>query len=125
MQYCLDTEELRQILEWKVSGTHVEDANVARLIEEAADWECELGALTYLFCRILESRSEDSGDCRLLIQALISLSEEMRVFIQYCDVDFVKYMLAHSRSSSLTLGGELIELHTNWREFNYDRAVRY
>ena len=95
------------------------------MIENAENWQDELGCLTYLFAMVLEGKGKDGGDCQRLIDLLYQLAERMYIYIQEFDLDFVEFMLRNVRSAGLSLEEELIDLQNRLREFRYEYALRY
>jgi hypothetical protein len=125
VHYCLNREELKQLLDFKTDSVVLESGLLSNRIANAENWQDELCGITYLFSKILEKRLKDGSDCNYLIDVLYSLEEEMWFHVQECDTNFIEYMLRNIRTIGLSLDEELIELQSKIGNHMYERALRY
>ncbi len=125
MNYCLNTSELSQLIDFKAGGSDIEDEELRLRVDYAENWVEQLGALTYLFCHILERRANSGVDCQNLIILLYQLAEQMSIRIQECDSYFIEYMLSNLRHENLSLEEELVGLQNNLSIFAYGQTLRY
>lgn len=125
MHYCLNREELRQLIEFKFSSKEISTDELQIRIGNAESWQDELGALTYLFSLVLERKVHAGEECAGLIGLLYQLVEDMYLYIQECDSTFIDYMLRNVRRASLTLEEELVELQNGMSEYKYAQTLRY
>lgn len=119
MHYCLNREELSQLIEFKARGKDVEVTDLAVWIEASRNWQVELGCLSYLFAQILEKKQHSNQDRSGMICLLYDLVDEMYLRIHECDYDFITYMLRFLHDSNLSLEEQLVELHNDMCEYRY------
>ena len=125
MNHCLAREELNEIIDHIVYGKNMVHEGLKTLFDLAYDWQDQLICLSYLLSMVLEGRSKDGKACWEAIDVVYRLPEELCLFIQEFDMDFVGYMLGHTRNKNLSLEDDLTELQTRFSEHLYDRAIRY
>lgn len=125
MHYCLNKEELRQLIELKANNVDIEDRSLQIWVENAENWQDELGALSYFFSHILERKYRFGENCQNLIEIFYHLEETMFFRLQEFDWKFIEYMLKHLRGDSISLEEELIELQNNISEYKYEQTLRY
>jgi hypothetical protein len=124
-QYCLDVNELRQLLDLKVAKKDIEEDYLSRLIDNAENHVEELSAHTYLLCRILETHAGKQY-CHVLLERFYELPEEMSIWIEELDGRFLGYMLRHQRAvDGSDLEHDLVSIQRRYREYRYDRTIRY
>ncbi len=125
MYYCLNKEELKQLIEYKVDGIDVNNVSLKRRIEDAECWQDNIGGLTYLFSQTIDRKVRNGRDCTTLIETLYRLEEEMAFEVHECDQQFVDYMLRNLRDSTLTLEEEMVEIQSHLRMYDYRRIIRF
>jgi len=125
MHYCLNKEELRQLIELKANNVNIEDRNLQIRVENAENWQDELGALSYFFSHILERKHKCGENCQNLIKTFYHLEEMMFFRLQEFDWKFIEYMLKNLRGNSTSLEEKLIELQNNMSEYRYEHTLRY
>ncbi len=125
MHYCMNKEELRQFLDYQLHHREVSNEELRKWIDQAENWEDELGCLAYLFAEILEKQAKLGVNCQPLIELLYQLPEQMNLSIQEFDSDFVEYLLRNTREPGLSLEEELVRLQNGLRERRYDKTLRY
>jgi hypothetical protein len=125
MYYCLNKDELKQLIEYKAEGANVNDESLKTLIENAECWLDEVGGLTYLFSHVLDKRVRSGQDCAAFIETLYTLEDSMSFQIHECDYEFVDFMLRNLRDDSLTLEEELVELQSHLSRNEYGRVIRF
>jgi len=126
MHYCLNREQLQQLLDLKMAGTPVEDAALRCMIDGAENWQDEVGVHNYLVCLILCSRLRAGRECQRLVERLYELPDEMYLYIQELESGFVEYVLKNLRSTSrCSIEDDLVELQLAWRDYRYDATIRY
>lgn len=125
MHYCLNKEELRQLIDLKVNDVNIENDNLQTWVDSSENWFDELGVFSYLFGHILEKKYKCGDDCQGLIEVFYHLEETMFLSIQEFDFKFIDYMLRNLRGTSISLEDELIELQNNLRAYKYGQTLRY
>ncbi len=120
MHYCLNREELSQLIDFKARGKEVESADLASWIEASHNWEVELGCLNYLLAQILEKKTHDDQDCSGMVCLLYDSLDQMYLRIHECDREFITYMLRFLRESNVSLEEELVRLHNYISEYRYE-----
>jgi hypothetical protein len=125
MHHCLTTQELRQLIDYTIRHSTLDDSQLQAQIEQAMNWQLELSALTYLFSQILCGKTIDGWDCRSLIRVFYRLDEQMDFSIQECNFTFVDYMLRNLRRRSLSLEEELVDFQNRLGEHRYECNLRY
>lgn len=119
MSYCMNKDELRNLITYKLDNVEIDNEEFAIRLENAADWQEELYAVVYLFTHILEKKKQDGEDYIRAIEKLYELETEMFLRIQQCDVEFVDYMLRDLRQRQLTLEEEVIRIQGNLASRQY------
>jgi hypothetical protein len=122
MHYCLNKEQLRQFVDFIANDLSIDDENLRLLVENAANWQDELGCLTYLFAMILERKGKQGEDCERLIGLFYRLTEQMYVDIQEFDYRFIEELLRNIRNKELSLEEELIEIQNHISEYRFKRV---
>lgn len=125
MHYCLNTEELRQLIDYKANNSEIESDELKCWINHAENWYDKLSAFTYLFSHILEKKAKEDYDCHSLIKLLYQIENHMFFTIQEFDSKFINYMLGNLRETSLSLEDELINLQNKISEYKYRQSLRY
>lgn len=125
MHHCLTTQELRQLIDYTIRHSTLDDTQLQAQIEQAMNWQLELSALTYLFSHILCGKTVDGWDCRSLIRVFYRLDEQMDFRIQECNFAFIDYMLRNLRRRSLSLEEELVDFQNHLGEHRYECNLRY
>jgi hypothetical protein len=125
MHYCLNKEELRQLIDLKVNNVNIENDNLRIWVDSSENWLDELGVFSYLFGHILEKKYKCGDDCQSLIEVFYHLEETMFLSVQEFDFKFIDYMLRNLRGTSISLEDELIELQNNLRAYKYGQTLRY
>jgi len=120
MHYCLNREELNQLIDFKAHSKEVELPDLALWIEASRNWEVELGCLNYLFAQILEKKTHEKQDCSGMIDLLYDSPEQMYLRIHECDHEFITYMLRFLREANVSLEEELVKLHSYMCEYKYE-----
>ena len=120
MHYCLNKQELNQLIEFKAHGKEVNARKLAVWIEESHDWNVELGCLNYLFAQILEGKRHRNQDWSHMIPLMYNLVNDMYIRIHECDSEFTTYMLMSMRDSNLSLDEQLIILHNDMCDYRYE-----
>jgi hypothetical protein len=125
MNHCLNRDELRKLIDFKVDDQIVEDESLKVLIENAIYWEDEIFGLNYFFSQILERKNKGGQDCLKLIEFFYALEDEMAFNIQEFDSTFIDYMLRNMRDQTLSLEDDLIRLQNNLSDYKYYGTLRY
>ena len=125
MTYCLNRLELTEIIDHIVNKKTMNDDELKELFESAQYWQDQLICLSYLLSIILERKQKDGENCQKVIDEIYRLPDELFIFIQEFDSDFVDYMLRHTRNSSLSLVDDLVLLQNNMAKHLYDKTIRY
>lgn len=125
MTHCLSKQELTEIIDHIVYKKTMNDDELKTLFECAQCWQDQLICLSYLLSMILEKKQKDGGDRQRVIDKIYRLPDELFLFIQEFDSDFVHYMLRHTRNNSLSLEEDLVLLQNELAEHRYDKAIRY
>lgn len=128
MHHCLSKEELEKLIELKanfIDKLDDEDGYLNLWIDNAENWRDELAGLSYFLSKILEIKLKKGIDCQNLIRLIHDLPDQMWLHLQQFDVEFVQYMLAHVRTSELSLEENLIELQNGLGEHQYGSAFRH
>jgi len=125
MHHCMNKEELQQFLDFKTCGKQVDIDDLEIWIEDANNWQVELGCINYLLGQILLGKKKrNTSTCLSIIDLIYKLEDQLFFRIHECNHDFVSYMLKHTRQSAL-LEEELVRLHTRMREHNHERDLRH
>lgn len=123
MPYCLSTEDICQLIRLY---SHSYPCDIDIRFEEAANWEHELQAHTYLMCRVLEGSDSNNDERQRMLNLFYELPANIYFSIQELDHMFVRYMLQHvRRHTTFTLEEELVDLLVGLSEYRYDSALRY
>ncbi len=117
MPYCLNQQELEQLIDYKLYNRPVDDLTMGR-IELSEAWMEELHGLTYFLTRILEIKAKQKINPQEVIEFVYTLPEKMWLTIQEADMKFVEYMLDRDRSAG-TIDEVLIELQSRLNEHEY------
>lgn len=121
MHYCLNREELTQLIDFEYSGKEVQLDYLRLRIVNSQNWQDELGCMNYLFAQILGRKVKQKfKNCSYLIQFLNDLVDQMYVRIHDCDHSFVNYMTRYVRETDLSLEEELVKLHNYMCEYIYE-----
>jgi hypothetical protein len=119
----MNKEELRQFIDFKTCGKQVDIDDLEIWIEDAHNWEVELGCINYLLGQILEKKRGNTKACLSIIDLIYKLDEQLSLRIHECDYDFVIYMVRNIRRSDSTLEDELVLLHNRICEHIYERNL--
>lgn len=122
MYYCLNKEELIQLIAFRHNNKAIESPDLAKWIEMSCRWEVELGCISYLFAQILEKRmngKQNHSETINLLNAWYDFAEQMYLHIHECDQNLIDYMMGFLRTSNLSIEEELVNLHFNMCEYNY------
>ncbi len=127
MQYCLNVDELNQLIESHRGAVEITDKALLMQLENARQWQTELVCLSFLFARLLERKKNRNVAPDQMIRSLFSLKEEMYLYIQECGAEFVEYMLSYKSFSDLgdSLEDILIDIQNRMSEHRYERTLRY
>jgi hypothetical protein len=122
--HCLSKGELEQLIDLLNSSSPVDDEYLSILIDDAKNWQEELGMLTYFVSQIIENKKA-SCDCIQLIDLIYKIEEQIFVKLQECDSEYIDYMLKNVCDSHLSLEEELVDIQNRLSEYNYERTLRY
>lgn len=96
MFYSVNKDELKHLIEHRMSNSAIPDNSFRPRVEEAYYWQEELGISTYLLCQILDRKVQDgisSGECFSIIRAVYEMKNIMWVNIQELDATFISFMI--------------------------------
>jgi hypothetical protein len=125
MTYCLSKNELEEFLDYKKDNKPITLEGLSSRIENAEQWYGDLTALSYLLSQVIERKLKHGLECDALIELFYKLPTDLWFLVQEIDERFVDYMMCNPRSHNVSLEDDLIELQNNYREFRYDRTIRY
>lgn len=120
MPYCMNREELKQFLDFKISCQPIDNNELVHWITEADCWQDELSCLIYLFAQIIDRKNQEEKPCQKLIEFLYQLPEQMYLTIQEFDSEFIDNMLRHIRDNSLSLEEELVKFQDRISQHQYE-----
>lgn len=125
MYHCLSRNELKCLIESKISNETIEDDELRLWVDNACYWQDEIAAFNYFLSKILERKLKDGHDCMKLIDIFYMLEEEMAFNVQEFSRDFIDYMLRNIRDPNLSLEEDLIRLQDSLSEHSYHGTLRY
>jgi hypothetical protein len=125
MRYCLNREELNQLIDCILDGDPISSENLQSRYDNALNWFDELYGLSYLFAQIIQRRMMNKEQCSEIIDLFYNLDTKCYFTIQECDQLYIEFMLRTVRDASLTLEDELIGVQNNFGDYRYDKALRY
>ena len=125
MPYCMNREELKQFLDFKISCQLIDNNELTHWITAADSWQDELSCLIYLFAQIIDRKNQEEKPCQELIEFLYQLHEQMYLTIQEFDSEFIDNMLRHIRNINLSLEEELVKLQDEISQHQYGKKLRY
>jgi len=125
VHHCMNKEELHQFIDFKNVNKEVDASGLKSWIEDAHNWQVELGCVNYLLSQVLERKAKDGENCLDIIKLVYRLDEQLFLRVQECDRRYVEYMLTHLRQSTSSLEDELVVLHVRMCEHIYEHALRY
>jgi len=124
MIYCLNSNELLLLLEYKIKDRTIDSESLSQLVDNSYNWQDEISVHTYLYCRLAE-RLKYTVDSNEMIDTFYNLPEEMYLIIQELNAQFIRYMLEGIRRKDMSIEEELVELQRSLRNHDYSRALRY
>jgi hypothetical protein len=125
MNPCLTQGELAGLLDYKLRNNPIEEEILASRVALAENWTESLGAFTYLLSRILESRADEGIDCIEIVNCFYNLPDNMYLFIQELDFDFVSCMVRLVRNPALSIEDEIIQIQEEINNHYYVRLICY
>lgn len=125
MHYCLDKEELRQLIEYKIDGVAIEDELLKIIVGNAESWIDDLCCLNYLFSHLLDKMVRDGKEGHGLIKTLYEFEEIMFLKIEEMGHNYIRYMLKNLRNPGLSLEDELVMLQNKIGGYRYESTIRY
>lgn len=123
--YCINSIDATLIIRYLIFDTPSND-NTKNLISLSQSWNYELIVCAYnLSISLLNIKKDPINDTDELTEKVYDLQKNMYLSIHSLDMDFVEYMLNHTKMNDLNLEENLNDLLYNLKDFNYDRTVRY
>jgi len=124
MNYSLDREELRQLIEYKHNNQPIDDEHLKTIIFNSECWEDELCCINYIFSKILERIVKGGRHGKGLINLLYEIEDSMFFIIQEVDYNYIEFMMRNNRIIGLSLEEDMIMLQNNYRGHIYDASLR-
>lgn len=125
MFFCLDREQLKILINHKISDSTVTDDYLRNLFTDSENWHCEIGLMNYFMAGIIESKIKNKDYNIEILDAYYQIPNEMYVVIDELSFDFIEYLLSVIPDQNLNLDENLIECLTNLGTFSYERKIRY
>lgn len=125
MFYCLDGEELNELIDYKFTNVALENNDLRLRIENAESWQDDICVLAYTLSFLLLNRTKRGENCQDILALAYNLENDMSCFIHEIDYRFVDYMLSHTREDGFSLEENLISLANNLGRHIYDNVIRY
>lgn len=123
--YCLKTEEIYQILNWRDCEESLECEELSLEIAQACCWNSKIICIALFFARLLEREQTTIDAKKSIIEKIYTMDDVLYFEIQEGDHQFVEYLLKHIRNPNESLEATLIELQNGLSEYNYEKALRY
>ncbi|SRR6266536_3809409 len=125
MHHCLSKEELKQLIDARISEAAIDDELLRIWVSNAESWMDELGGLNYFLSQILERAKKLGESCEGIIDVFFDLDNHMALVLQPFDFRFIDFMLKRRRDKSISLEDELIGLQEDVGDYRYDRTLRF
>ncbi len=124
--YCLNVEEVFDILKWQEDEKPIACKELALEIAESSCWTTRIICFTIFIARILEKDKISEKDLKRRIATLYSVGDEFWFEMQEMNDHFVEYLLLqYLRNKDDSLEDFLIEIQNGLSEYNYEKAIRY
>ncbi|MFZ2808687.1 MAG: hypothetical protein WAZ60_20060 [Desulfosalsimonadaceae bacterium] len=123
--YCLNADEVFNILKWRELGVPIECEEMALKIDGAKCWTTRIVCISLFFARILEKDKISAQALKKRIAVFYSMGDELWVEMQEGNFHFIEYLLKHLRNKDDSLEESLIEIQNRLSEYNYEKTVRY
>lgn len=125
MHHCLNKDAISGLIDKQIENLTIDDPVLILRIENAELWYDELSLLSYLLSQILENKKTAGIDCQRLINLIYELSNNMYLTIEEFNFDYICFMLGNLRNKELSLEDELVRIQNGFREYGYDKCLRY
>lgn len=107
-------------MDFQVSNKPVDINGLDVWIEDAHNWQVELGCINYLLSQILERKVRNGENCFTIIDLVYKFENQLFFRIHECDHRLVEYMLRHVRQYDCSLEDELVTFHNRMCEHIYE-----
>jgi hypothetical protein len=123
--YCLNVDEIDQILQWYDDRETGICKKLAGELDEALCWNSKIICLALFVARLLNRGQMSINEHKIIIDKIHKIGEQLYFEIQEVDYNYVDYLLRHIRDSNDSLEETLIKIQDRLSSYHYEKDLRY
>jgi len=123
-KFALEKNDIRYLIDKLLLESNADENNgLDALIENSRSWENPICIVSYLLSQVLESLKKVPLDCEDIVCKLYSLPDEFWIEFWELDVDFIKYIMQHTRCENVNIQDMVKQSYENFGKHNYGSIV--
>ena len=125
VHHCLNIQEIKALIEYKKTKKLPDNYVANQIFLKAEEWEDKLSLLSYFLGKALLSDWGGNEEKMLdTIDEVYTFPNQMFVFLQEINEEFIEFMLRNTRQENVTLDDALSDIQRKIGEFDYSRRLR-